>query len=216
MVARWRAMSKIRKAADADRKATHRAAEQRDTWPVRVLGAASEAADQPPLIALAAGTIAVGAALRRAGVVRTGVRMLAAHALATGVKTVLKTTIDRTRPAKAMKEGHHIGKGTGAGDSDLNSFPSGHTAGALAIAQAVARDAPAAALPARLVAGAVAAIQMPRGKHYISDVLTGAAIGWVSEKAASAVLDRIEHAIRARPPGEADGSERTGSHPSRA
>lgn len=189
-------MSKIRKAADADREATHRVAESRDTLPIRVLGGLSEAADQPPLVALAAGTIVAGAVLRRAGVVRTGVLMLAAHALATGVKTVLKTTIDRTRPAKAMKDGHHIGKGTGGEDTDLNSFPSGHTAGAVAIAQAAARDVPAAAIPARLTAGAVAAIQMPRGKHYISDVLAGAAIGWVSELAASAALRVGERGLR--------------------
>ena len=189
-------MSKIRKAARADRKATHSVAKTRGTWPVRILGGLSEAADQPPLIALAAGTIATGAVLRRAGVVRMGARMLASHLFATGVKTVLKTSIDRTRPAKAMRDGHHIGEGTGTEESDLNSFPSGHTAGAVAIAQAVARDRPGAALPARMLAGAAAAIQMPRGKHYISDVLAGAAIGWASERVASAALQAGERGLR--------------------
>ncbi|WP_374945241.1 phosphatase PAP2 family protein [Sphingomonas sp.] len=189
-------MSKIGRAAKAERTATHKAAQERDTWPVRIAGAASEVADQPPLVALSAGTIVLGAVLRRPAVMRAGLRMLASHALATGIKTVLKTTIDRTRPNKAMRDGHHIGKGSGTDDTDLNSFPSGHTAGAVAIAQAVARDAPAAAIPVRLAAGAVAAIQMPRGKHYISDVLAGAAIGWVSEMAASAALRAGERRLR--------------------
>lgn len=179
-------MSKLRKAARADRMATHKAAQVRDTWPVRVAGAASEAADQPPLVALSLATIALGGLFGRLAVVRGGVRMLASHALATGIKTVLKKSVDRTRPVKALAEGHHIGKGHGSDDTDLNSFPSGHTAGAVAVAQAAARDMPAVALPGRLAAAAVAAIQMPRGKHYLSDVLAGAAIGWISEQAVSA------------------------------
>ncbi len=190
-------MSRLKDAAHADRKATHQAAQARDTWPVRIAGAASEGADQPPLIALSLATIATGAALRRPNVVRGGVRMLAAHALATGIKTVLKTNIDRTRPLKALAEGHSIGKGTGTEDSDLNSFPSGHTAGAVAVAQAAARDMPALAIPARVAAGAVAAIQMPRGKHYISDVMAGAAIGLASEWAVSAAMRRGERALAA-------------------
>jgi undecaprenyl-diphosphatase len=181
-------MSKLKQAARADRKATHKIAEARDTWPVRIAGAASEAADQPPLIALSMATVVLGAVLQRREIARGGVRMLAAHALATGIKTALKTGIDRTRPQKAIAEGHHIGKGHGTEDTDLNSFPSGHTAGAVAVAQAAARDMPAVALPARMAAFAAAAIQMPRGKHYFSDVIAGAAIGWASEQAVSAAF----------------------------
>jgi undecaprenyl-diphosphatase len=181
-------MSKLKNAAHADEKATHKAAQARDTLPVRVLGGLSEGADQPPLIALSLATIALGALLRKPAVARGGARMLASHALATGIKTVLKSGIDRTRPVKALAEGHHIGKGTGSDDTNLNSFPSGHTAGAVAVAQAAARDLPGIALPVRLTALAVGAIQMPRGKHYISDVLVGAAIGWASEGAVSAAV----------------------------
>ena len=186
--ARLQGMNKLKDAAHADEKATHKVAEARDTWPVRVLGGLSEGADQPPLVALSVATIALGAILRRPAVARGGARMLASLALATGVKTLLKTGIDRTRPVKAIAEGHHIGKGTGSDDTNLNSFPSGHTAGAVAVAQAAAREIPAVALPARLTALAVGAIQMPRGKHYVSDVLVGAAIGWASEGAVSAAV----------------------------
>lgn len=206
-------MSKLHKAARADRKVTHKAAEARDSWPVRIAGTASEAADQPPLVVLSLATVAFGAVLRRRNVALGGVRMLASHALATGVKTLLKNTVDRTRPAKAIAEGHHIGKGHGADDTDLNSFPSGHTAGAVAVAQAAARDMPVVALPGRVAALLVAGVQMPRGKHYISDVLAGAAIGWASEALVSAgfaQLARRRHGSITDPVLAPDAARRTG------
>lgn len=184
-------MSKLREAAHAEHQATRRAVRAKDSLPVRLIGEASEIADQPPLVALSMATIVLGMALRRPAVARGGVRMLAAHALATGAKAVLKASIDRTRPAKALAEGHRIGKGRGSEDTDYNSFPSGHTAGAVAVAQAAGRDMPGAVVPAKLAALAVAAVQMPRGKHYYSDVLAGAAIGWASERLVSAAAGRL-------------------------
>ena len=111
----------------ADRRVTHEAAARHDGPLLRAAGSASELADQPPLIALAVTTIVIGAVAKRPAVLRSGVRMLASHLLATGVKTVLKSAVNRTRPARALKEGHHIGKGDGGEDTSLNSFPSGHT-----------------------------------------------------------------------------------------
>lgn len=176
------------KAAAADRRATHEAARRDDGPLLRAAGAASDLADQPPLIALSTATILAGAVLRRPVLLRTGVRMLASHLLATGVKTVLKNAVDRTRPSRALEEGHRVGKGTGSSDTTLNSFPSGHTAGAVAVAQAVAAESPRAALPLQAAAAGVAALQPSQGKHYISDVLVGAAIGWASERAVDAAL----------------------------
>ncbi len=183
-----KAKQAVAKAARADRETTHDAARRDDGMLIRAAGAATEVADQPPLIALSAATILVGAVLRRPAVVRSGVRMLASHLIATGTKTLMKNAIDRTRPARALKEGHHVGKGTGADDPSLNSFPSGHTAGAVAVAQAVATESPAAALPLQAAAIGVAALQPSRGKHYLSDVVAGAAIGWAAERVARAVL----------------------------
>jgi undecaprenyl-diphosphatase len=174
--------------AAEDVETTHRATEEHDGPVLRAAGKASELADQPPLIALSAATIVAGALLRHPAVLRTGTRMLASHLIATGVKTVLKNGIDRTRPSRAVKEGHHIGKGDGADDTSLNSFPSGHTAGAVAVAQAVAAESTIAGLPLQAAAIGVAALQPSRGKHYISDVVAGAAIGWASERAAAALL----------------------------
>ncbi len=180
-----------------DKAVTHAAARRDDGALVQAAGKASEIADQPPLVALSAATILVGAVLRRPAVVRSGVRMLASHAIATAAKAALKAAVDRTRPARALQEGHHAGKGSGTEDSGLNAFPSGHTAGAVAVAQAVATDAPAAALPLQAAAAGVAAVQPSRGKHYISDVVAGAVIGWASQRIASMALRTGEAGLKA-------------------
>jgi undecaprenyl-diphosphatase len=175
-----------KRAARADRRHAHRATLRRDGLALRLAGRASELADQPPLIALSIATLAGGLALRHGAVARAGARMLASHLLATGAKTVLKGAINRTRPARAVKEGHRLEKGDGADDSSLNSFPSGHTAGAVAVAEAIAAELPRAALPARLAAAGVGLVQPHRGKHYLSDVAAGAMIGWVAARAVDA------------------------------
>lgn len=184
-----------RKAMHADRRVTHEAATQRDHPAVKLLGSLSEAADQPPLILLGIGTIAAGAALRRPALLRSGIRVLASEIVATGLKSLVKRSVDRTRPDKAIRTGRYrFGLGKSA-DHEENAFPSGHTAGAVAVAGAVAYDVPAAAIPVYAVAGTVAAVQLPRGKHYVLDTLAGAVIGYVAEKTASAVLRLAEPAL---------------------
>ncbi|MFN2473021.1 MAG: phosphatase PAP2 family protein, partial [Sphingomicrobium sp.] len=67
--------------------------------------------------------------------------------------------------------------------SPYNSFPSGHTAGAVAVARAIGRDYPGIRVPALALAAGIAAVQVPRGKHYVSDVLAGAFIGLAADVA---------------------------------
>ncbi|WP_315761166.1 phosphatase PAP2 family protein [Sphingomonas sp. Y38-1Y] len=177
-----------------DLKVTRALAHQRHRPEVKAAGKASEVADQPPLIALSAAVLVAGLAARQPAVARTGLRMLAAHALATGIKTAIKRSIDRTRPDHAIENGYRAEAG-GSARHELSSFPSGHTAGAVAVAEAIAREVPAAATPVRLLALAVALVQLPRCKHFVSDVVVGAAIGWVGERGASAVMDRGVAAI---------------------
>lgn len=188
-------MNAAQEAAEADLRSTHRAAAHADGPLVRAAGKATELADQPPLIALSVGTILVGMVARQPVVLRSGIRMLASHLVATGVKTVLKSAIDRTRPSRALEEGHSLSKGDGADDPSLNSFPSGHTAGAVAVAQAVAAEAPLAAAPLHLAAIGVGVLQPSRGQHYVSDVIAGAAIGWLAEKVTAVLLEMGEAAV---------------------
>lgn len=193
-------MGKNKKRAKRLAKAEHELvgdiAQNAKRKPVALLGTASEIADQPPLIALSILAIAAGAVFRRRDIARTGVHMLLSHALATGGKAMLKRSIDRSRPHRALADGEvRVGAGRGAGDTDFNSFPSGHTAGAVAVAEAVAQTAPPLAAPARSAAAAIAAIQLPRGAHYPSDIAIGAAIGWAAERCADVIIGATEQTL---------------------
>lgn len=177
--------------AKADRKVTHDAAAKRDTRPIRAAGFLAEIADQPQLITASVATIAAGLIGRRSDMVRGGVRMLAAHLLATAAKSAIKHSIDRTRPAKALADGKHRFRPGDSDDHELNSFPSGHTAGAVAVARAAAREIDGAAAPAALGVGAIAAVQPIAANHYISDVIVGGAIGWLAEAVVDAAFEKL-------------------------
>jgi membrane-associated phospholipid phosphatase len=190
-----------KKVVKADQEITHAAAAARDTRPARAVAFLAECADQPELITASLATIGVGMATRRGDLLRGGARMLAAHLVATGVKIVVKRQVDRTRPRKALEEGHRFEPGS-SHDHNLNSFPSGHTAGAVAVARAASHEIKGAALPATVATGAVAAVQAPTGSHYLTDILAGGAIGWVAEAAVGAIFDRVEPWIEARLTGK--------------
>ena len=179
----------------ADRAVTHKAAAHRDTPIVKATGFLAEIGDQPQLVATSLGTVVIGLVARRPDMIRGGVRMFAAHAAATFVKSAIKSSIDRTRPEKAIEDGKARFEPGDSDDHAQTSFPSGHTAGAVAVARAVSRDIDGAGAPAALVTGVVAAAQPLNGKHYLSDVVVGAAVGWIAEALVSAVFDRVAPVI---------------------
>jgi hypothetical protein len=90
-----RAATRVEK---ADIAIGHAAARYQDHPAVKALGAVSEIADQPPLIALSVATLAVGLVRYDARLARTGARMLASHLVATAIKTLIKQRVDRARP----------------------------------------------------------------------------------------------------------------------
>ncbi len=188
-------MSEIERAAksveQADRDVTLKAAEHRDRPVVKAVGFLAEIGDQPQLVATSIGTTVIGLIARRPDMIRGGVRMLAAHAAATFVKSAIKSSIDRTRPEKAIEDGKARFEPGDSDDHEQTSFPSGHTAGAVAVARAAARDIDGAGAPAAVITGMVAAAQPINGKHYLSDLVVGAAVGWIAEALVSAVFDRV-------------------------
>ena len=171
----------------ADLAIAERADKYSDTIPVRVVGKLSELADQPPLIAASLTTALVGYAWQRPTIVRLGLRMLASHDLAMALKSVVKNNIDRTRPDKTADEGEHEAQPGHSDEGEDRSFPSGHSAGAVAIARATAREQPSAARIVYPAAAIASGIQIPRKAHFTSDVLVGVAIGFVAEL----IIDRM-------------------------
>ena len=159
--------------------------------PVQIIGTLSDVGDQPPLYTVAGGVVAAGLVLNDPRTLRAGARMLAAHVVATTVKDLFKRSIDRTRPDKAARDGvYERGKGRRS-ESPYNSFPSGHTASSVAVARAVSREYPGQHDLALGVASAIAVTQVIRGKHFVSDIVAGAAIGIVTEMLVDAAFRRF-------------------------
>jgi len=183
------------KAADllveADAKTHEAVLPYRETPPVKLLSFLSEAGDQPPMLSLSGGVLALGVVRGDRRMMRAGGRMVASHLLATWIKNIVKHRVDRTRPFAAREKKDYKPKRGGDTSKEETSFPSGHSAGALAVAQAVAREYPEHRGKALAGAGLIAAAQIPRCAHYPSDVGAGLAIGWISEL----VLDRAARAM---------------------
>lgn len=158
------------------------------TVAARRIGTLAGLGDQPPLRILCGLTIAAGLARRDSKLVRTGLRMLAAHSVATAIKGFVKHRVDRTRPGDAMDNGRYRLDEGDSHQSRLSSMPSGHSAGVAAVARAVASEYPSAAPVAAAAATAVILAQLPAKNHFLSDVAVGTVIGIGAEAAASAVM----------------------------
>ena len=178
----------------ADRSVAEAVAPTRRTPVVRGLGWLSEVADQPQLISICAGTLVAGLLAGNARLARAGGAMLAAELLATKLKSAIKHRVDRTRPRVVDDGGDYAMRRGKSHASAFNSFPSGHTAGAVTVARAFAREYPEHRAAAYGAAFAVAIVQIPRCQHYPSDLAVGALIGIAAEEAvhlAGAGLGRI-------------------------
>ncbi|MBP1806123.1 phosphatase PAP2 family protein [Rubellimicrobium aerolatum] len=190
---------------EADLAVAEAAAEVRHHPVTRALGHLSEVADQPPMFALGALTLAAGLLADERRLAEAGGRLLASVALATAVKSVVKAVVVRTRPHVLADGGEYESGLLGRNEGPWNSFPSGHTADAVAAARAVARVWPGAAVPLYGAAAAIGVAQVPRCAHYPSDVTAGALVGWAAEAtvdrawpAAEPLLDAARAALHGR------------------
>ena len=172
---------------DADAAVTKAVERRKDHPAMRAAALFSMLGDQPPMLGLALGTLASGIAQRDARLTRAGIRMAAAHLLATAAKNIGKKTLDRTRPRS--DSAYRIKKAkSDPDDKATQSFPSGHSAGAVAVARAFGRDFPTSEPAALGAAGAIALGQMPRRAHYLSDVGAGLLIGLAAEALANRLV----------------------------
>lgn len=157
---------------------------------IEKIGKLGNAGDEPPLLAISAALLIGGTLAGTRPLQRAAIRMALAHLIAIGLKEWGKNNVDRTRPDEQLKSGtYHMSAGHSR-DADLRSFPSGHTAGALAVARAFSRDYPRYTKPALAAAAAIGALQVPRRAHYPGDVVAGAVAGVIAERIATFIINR--------------------------
>ncbi len=139
----------------------------------------SAAADHSKISFVAAGILALCPGRPR----RAAVLGVAAIGVASTTANLLgKRLVRRSRPHRAEDSpfpGRHVPMPASA------SFPSGHTASAVAFAAAVGPALPVATVPLGLLACAVGYSRIHTGVHYPGDVVAGAVLG---TGAAAAVL----------------------------
>lgn len=172
----------------ADVDAAQTAARHRHHPLVRTVGALSEIADQIPLATVCGVVIAGGLVADRSDLMRTGARMMAAHVLANVLKRRIKNRIRRSRPTEVVERDRYVFEPGESRNGNETSFPSGHTAGAVAVARIVAGDLPRLTLPAAGIAVLIGGVQIPRAKHYPLDVTAGAVLGLAAAWAVNRVL----------------------------
>ncbi|MEO7365917.1 MAG: phosphatase PAP2 family protein [Sphingomicrobium sp.] len=184
----------------AEAKATKAVAPPQHSPPAKLLAAIGKLGDQPPLRAIAGVAGAAGLLTGDKRLLRAGVRMIIAHEVATFAKNLVKNRVNRTRPRAATKLAESKVKlGTNKAKEET-SFPSGHSAGSMAVARAYSREFPSHQPAALAAAVGVAAAQVPRRAHYPTDVAAGLLIGLVSEAATNLVITfGVRWLQRARP-----------------
>lgn len=173
---------------EVDLKVAEAAAPIHKTRAMEFIGTVSEVGDQPQMRVICGTVIAAGLLRGDARLARAGVKMLLAHSIATAAKTAIKHRVDRTRPKVMVEEGRYQAQAGSSREKEESSFPSGHTAGAVAVAGTFAADYPDYRAPAWVAAGAVAAAQVPRCMHYPSDIAAGAVIGLASAAAVNRLM----------------------------
>ncbi len=162
---------------ELDRRVRDLFAPYRRTPLVKALRKVGQAGDQPQLRALGAGLFVLGLVRSDPQMMRAATRMLLSHELATLAKSAIKHRIDRARPRSAAGDGDHKPKPGRKTAKEDTSFPSGHSAGAIAVASAFAALYPEHRAKALGAGGLIGLVQVPTCAHYPSDVAVGLSLG---------------------------------------
>ncbi|MDB5724180.1 MAG: phosphatase family protein [Novosphingobium sp.] len=165
-----------------DRKVRAAVVPYKGTVPVKVLGWLSDVGDQRQLRIVAGTMFLAGVVRSDARMARAGLRMFIAHELATVAKNFIKHRVDRTRPRSTSQSSEQKPRPGHSRQKEETSFPSGHSAGSMAVARAFVREYPEHRAAAYALAGGIALAQIPRCAHYPSDVVVGLAVGAAAEE----------------------------------
>ena len=124
-------------------------------------------------LSIAAATVlaATGGARGR----RAAVDGLAAVSVTSGLVNLMVKPLSRRR--RPDREAASVPSGRQVRMPGSRSFPSGHSAAAVAFASGASRDLPGAGLPLHLLAALVCYSRVHTGVHFPGDVLAGALIG---------------------------------------
>jgi hypothetical protein len=132
------------------------------------------------LAGLALSTYIVGTVNEDARTIETGEALIESQIITQVITTLLKVSMDRERP-------------DGSGDRLSSSFPSGHASGTFAFASTVdAIYGHEIGIPLYLLAGFVAFSRLSDDKHWLSDVVFGAALGTAVGRGVASVHEREE------------------------
>jgi len=111
------------------------------------------------------------------------------------VTALAKRLIGRARPELFAREGL-LSFAPDWFDWSHQSFPSGHTTAAFALATVIGFLAPRWFVPALVLAGAIGVSRIALGAHYPSDVVAGAMVGVLGAYAARRVFAQRRWAVR--------------------
>ncbi|MFI8215583.1 phosphatase PAP2 family protein [Streptomyces sp. NPDC085932] len=170
---------------EADRVLTQQAASRIPRDVAKVLSGVEEAAQNSKLWCGAAVAMACLGGWRGRKAAAAGLGALVVAQLTSN--GLCKQLADRPRPPAEWIPHDEV-----ADRPDSSSFPSGHTAAAVAFTAAVAPTWPVAGALCAVPAAAVALERVQSGAHYPSDVVAGAVIGlagaWLVRRAPRLVL----------------------------
>ena len=105
---------------------------------LRAVTAFGQLRDQPPLLAASGAVVAWGLLTGDHRLACRGGHLAASVALATLLKGTVKRALSRTRPNVLLDQGRYRVEPLGPDEGPWHSFPSGHTAGSVALARAAA------------------------------------------------------------------------------
>ncbi|MEW1905221.1 phosphatase PAP2 family protein [Streptomyces sp. NPDC086147] len=155
---------------NVDHSLTRRMAAWDSAWARQLLPPVEEAAEHTKLWWAAAATMAAVGGLRGRRAAAAGITAVVVAELLSNA--VVKKLVERRRPPKEWIPHDDV-----EDRPDSSSFPSGHTAAAVAFTAAVTPTWPWAGAACAVPTVLVAIERIHSGAHYPSDVAAGAAIG---------------------------------------